>query len=494
MVIRDGIHGDIPVSSIQSAIIDTPIMQRLRYIKQNGLLHFVFPGAVHTRFAHSLGTMYIAGKVMTSLFPGYFPGRPNFVRNESLQYVGQVFETAALLHDCGHCAYSHTLEHVQDKGSQYLPNIEHILSKDVRKTAVSKEDIDEWGIQNFKWIGQKSVLKRIEGERQHEGLGLLLVGELPRYENVKEAIRGTLGVDPVEFINDVRCIIGKIGLFSNKIKESIRDMLQESFPEDHEISDDDVSGVLSVFSGLISGTLDVDRMDYVLRDSHYTGTKYGNFDLDLIANALEIVKIDPVRGSDDSQGSFVLGVRHRAARAIDDFLWRRYQLYNQVINHKTNVAYNMEFSKVVTDLIDRGKLPRALIRKSDFIQLTDDVIMSAVLKEDDKNYLATNILLNRRLPEFFLRRDQYTTEEPHSDVEELCKRPDLKWWKTSCTLVKGGLPVIIEKDRQRRGKVKIIYPNENDQGSYQISRWVEGGGIPQKITSYFFYQQTGERQ
>ncbi|GAI61881.1 unnamed protein product, partial [marine sediment metagenome] len=56
MIIRDPVHKDIFLDEIERKITDTKEMQRLRYIKQLGTAHYVYPGAVHTRFSHSLGT------------------------------------------------------------------------------------------------------------------------------------------------------------------------------------------------------------------------------------------------------------------------------------------------------------------------------------------------------------------------------------------------------------------------------------------------------
>jgi HD superfamily phosphohydrolase len=66
-LVRDPIHGDIAISALEAAVIDTRVFQRLRYLRQDGLLHFIFPGAVHTRFAHSIGTMAVAERVLSHL-------------------------------------------------------------------------------------------------------------------------------------------------------------------------------------------------------------------------------------------------------------------------------------------------------------------------------------------------------------------------------------------------------------------------------------------
>lgn len=99
--IKDPIHGYIDIPDEELSIINTPEFQRLRRIKQLGLSETVYPSATHTRFSHSLGVMYLAGKLAKSLG----------VSNETIR-INQV---AGLLHDIGHLPFSHTIEHLLEK-------------------------------------------------------------------------------------------------------------------------------------------------------------------------------------------------------------------------------------------------------------------------------------------------------------------------------------------------------------------------------------------
>ena len=92
-IIRDPIHGNINLDPEVKNIIDTPVFQRLRYIKQLGFAYLVYPGANHTRFEHCLGTYALTKQILT-------------INNES----NKPMELAALLHDIGHGPLSHTLE------------------------------------------------------------------------------------------------------------------------------------------------------------------------------------------------------------------------------------------------------------------------------------------------------------------------------------------------------------------------------------------------
>lgn len=182
--IKDPVHGYINVESSLLPILDTPEVQRLRYIRQLGFSFLVYPGAHHTRFEHSLGTMHLAQTLSRGLD---LPGEE------------QVLVTsAALLHDIGHGPYSHAIE---------------------------------------------TLSREILGRRHTDVLDVLSGGDLgPVIEKA--------GMNPGEIF---RLINGTHPL-----------------------------------SGIIHGDLDVDRMDYLLRDAHYTGVPYGTVDATRLIRAMTL--------------------------------------------------------------------------------------------------------------------------------------------------------------------------------------------------------------
>lgn len=115
MLLRDPIHGDIELTALETAVVDLPVMQRLRGIKQLGTAHLVYPGALHTRFDHSVGVCAVAHRIVASL------------RRSGVQIpteLEEVIGVAALLHDVTHVPFGHTLEDERrlfarhDKGSR----------------------------------------------------------------------------------------------------------------------------------------------------------------------------------------------------------------------------------------------------------------------------------------------------------------------------------------------------------------------------------------
>lgn len=173
-IIKDPVHGYVEIPENLLPILDSPLLQRLRYVRQLGFSYLVYPGAHHTRFEHSLGTTFLAGLMTRQLELGK-------------EDTGLVM-TAALLHDIGHGPFSHAIE----------PLVEECL-----------------------------------GKSHHYVLDLL------REE-------------------DTRCLLDEAGIDPLEVASLIEGR--------HSLS------------GIIHGELDVDRMDYLLRDAHYTGAPYGTVD------------------------------------------------------------------------------------------------------------------------------------------------------------------------------------------------------------------------
>ncbi len=141
MIIADPIYNIIEIPDELEVLIDTPVVQRLRRIRQLSFAYLVYPSANHTRFEHSLGVAYLAGKFA-----------------EKLGEDKLFYQICGLLHDVGHGPFSHAFEEVL----MILENKDH-------------EDLAEYWIKQVKDIisdlgyNHKSVLKEIKGK----GLGIV---------------------------------------------------------------------------------------------------------------------------------------------------------------------------------------------------------------------------------------------------------------------------------------------------------------------------------
>ncbi len=197
--IKDGVHDYITVDGVARALLDTPELQRLRHVSQLGTVQFVYPSANHTRFEHSLGVYHLACQALSQLG---IEGR-----------TAERIRAAAILHDVGHCAFSH--------------NVEDVIA---RHTGKKHDDVDE----------------------------LLASG------TVGEVLR-THGLDPAR----VAALVAGEGTYGQ----------------------------------LVSGELDVDRMDYLVRDAHHTGVPYGTIDHGRLVRELRFVDGELVLGEGNVQSA-----------------------------------------------------------------------------------------------------------------------------------------------------------------------------------------------
>ena len=107
-VMRDPVHGDIYLTHEELRVLDTPEMQRMRGIKQLGPAYLVFPGALHTRFDHSIGTVHVAQRIIDAINRSFDidPARGIAIGDEEARVV----RMAGLLHDVTHIPFGHNIE------------------------------------------------------------------------------------------------------------------------------------------------------------------------------------------------------------------------------------------------------------------------------------------------------------------------------------------------------------------------------------------------
>lgn len=117
-VIHDALWGTQLLRPHEIALIDTPLIQRLRQIRQTALTCFTFPSSVHSRFEHSLGVLYQCNKLIDALMEKY--GKDGLITEKERNNI----RFSALLHDCGHGPFSHTSEEVY----RYCPDMQQLIS------------------------------------------------------------------------------------------------------------------------------------------------------------------------------------------------------------------------------------------------------------------------------------------------------------------------------------------------------------------------------
>lgn len=199
--IRDPVHGFIIYDGMEKAIINSRPFQRLRRIKQLSTTYLVYPGAVHTRFEHSLGVMELASRIFDLLVLKYGPHLTIALglRDQSdLRRLRRILRLAALLHDIGHAPFSHGPESLLPGGHEQ----------------VTKRLIEETEIRQF-----------VEDRYYHEGIRVHDV--VPVAIGPKEA--GVDSTAPVQFLTEL--ITGTFG--ADRIDYLLRDSLHTGVKYGH---------------------------------------------------------------------------------------------------------------------------------------------------------------------------------------------------------------------------------------------------------------------
>lgn len=189
--IRDPIHGFVLFDDLERDVINSVPFQRLKWIKQLAMSYEVYPGAVHTRFEHAIGTMELAGRVFDTLarkVEGALVDRLGWRNAEERTRQRRVVRLAALLHDVGHAPFSHAPEDLLPVGQQH----EEFSARVIEETEI-RQIIEDQHYQ--KGIRVKDVIPVALGPKHgshkfSEGEALLT-----------EIITGDLGVDRIDYLN-----------------------------------------------------------------------------------------------------------------------------------------------------------------------------------------------------------------------------------------------------------------------------------------------------
>ncbi len=356
-VIRDPLWDNIRLDRPAQLVLDTPAVQRLRYVRQLGHAFLVYPGATHTRFEHALGAYHLTRRALASL-----------EERGELASVGQhdclAVRLAALLHDIGHYPFSHALE--------------------------------EAGFPSHEAQG---VAKLAEGELGNE-------------------LRGIGGPD-----------------LARDIGELIRGVSR------------------SPLQGLISGSLDLDKIDYLSRDARMCGVPYGTVDVDRLLSSLTLVET--------GGGRRQVGVQEKGVSALESLLFAKYQMYRNVYWHHAVRAATCMFKRAARDAVREGTVSMEAVG-----DLTDDGLMELLLREDRTGLAAA--VRARRL--FKRALDLPATEVAESVDSWAADDPDLVEEVEDAMAREAGLAP---------GELLLDFPTRSSMLAVDLPLRTRAGGVEQ---------------
>ncbi|MCO4747742.1 MAG: HD domain-containing protein [Proteobacteria bacterium] len=350
MEVRDPIHGAIRLSPGETRVVDHPFIQRLRNIRQTGFSYLPFPGATHSRYSHCIGVMELAGRAFDSAFAEWGFSSPD--RRAELRSAVRM---AALCHDLGHAPFSHCTEFAMPK-------------------------LTDLGMQFY----GASIPDRFA---THEDYTIAILEKSSLAEWVAE-----------EFAFTTRHIAA---------------LIHHDVTVDDDFFIDRGLDHRRALSQIVSSELDCDRMDYLVRDSYYSGARYGAIDTDWLISNLIAHPIGAEVG---------VGLDESAIYAFDDFLVARHHMFLMVYFHHNSVIYEEMLRRWVTSSDNDWALPSKL----DAYLQVDDVALSVVLRQAEGEFA-------RRIVE---QRPYKRVVERHGLPEEV----DLS--SAEDTLLDAGIDVI----------------------------------------------------
>lgn len=243
--IFDAVWGNIEFSSGEVYILDSPLLQRLRKIKQLGLAYYVYCGCDYSRFYHTTGVTFLADRMATAINRcelGIDEKRKNYFR--------ATVRLAAIFHDVGHMFLSHVSEHYFAKSPLY-----------------PRSNLVEKALESFeKKAGKTTAL--------HEILSCMIVNTEPVHNLLKFAVAG---IDEIGQLSDEEI---------DELVEYISCLIV-GVPVDREVLP---------YSSIINGPIDADKCDYLSRDSHATRVPVA-VDISRITQKLSVVETDDLNTS-----------------------------------------------------------------------------------------------------------------------------------------------------------------------------------------------------
>ncbi len=396
-IINDPVFGFINIpNDFVYELICHPSLQRLNRIRQLGLAPFVYPGAQHTRFHHSIGAMFLMDEALKTL-----RGKGHIITEE--EYNGAL--AAILMHDIGHGPFSHVLEHT------LVTNI------------------------------------------HHEALSLLMM------ERINREWQGAL--------------------------QTAIDIFTDRYPK-------------AFLHQLVSGQLDVDRLDYLRRDSFFTGVSEGNIGS---ARIIKMLNLKDERLVVESKGIY----------SIENFLMSRRLMYWQVYLHKTAVAaekmmintlrrarllslrgeqlfaspslsYFLQNDPHLNDFKDDGE---ALTR---FMELDDNDIWTALkvwsAHPDTVLSVLSRAMVNRRLFRIEISEQPFEEERTELLKKRFAEKYRIPQQEAACFISSDNLSTDMYSEKD--DSIDILYKDGSVKDISRASDMLNIELLSKKVVKYYF--------
>lgn len=310
-IIHDPIWGTCEYYPWEAALLDLPLFQRLRGLKQTGLAYLTYPAAEHSRFQHTLGVIEAATQVFDSLCNRWDTGgatarlrsagaaltdamsKPNRARNRA------ILRLAAMVHDTGHSILSHTSERIFALTTPFQ-DLAQQINKTYRRNPGAAEVVVYLLVTSDEWFTIAERAWRLGGGPGHP----------PQKEDWQRVGRWVMGIEPEPMYKHL--------------------------------------------CDIVSGPIDADKLDYVSRDAYFAGIPI-SYDLHRFVSTVCIdLQTNPQTGTDWVRLTLPLG---KGVNALEQLVMSRLVLFSYLYHHQKVRAAEATFERILArEFLKKGTI------------------------------------------------------------------------------------------------------------------------------------------
>ena len=341
--IRDIIHDSIELSPIAKTIIDTPIFQRLRYLHQLGVCYLIFPNANNNRFEHSIGTYHLTGLLLDKI-----------IKNSNNHEINKALVEVKFIREylLKHFELEDTIENISFIENLKIPLMDDYLIELI-KIAGLIHDIGHGPFSHLfdEWIHSLDENNELEGSmmKEHELRSIMLFKEIITDRKINFG-------DDEFYMHD---------FINNDAFEFVSELINPNPSTPNNF-------IFQIISNSLNG-LDVDKLDYLYRDSFYLGT--GNpYDLSRVISHVQVINKN-------------ICFPEKISYDIYKVFRSRYDLHKQYYTHKTTICIEYMIRDILHNLDPILKISNTIKNNQieKFIELTDSTILdTAKILKDHK--------------------------------------------------------------------------------------------------------------
>ncbi|KAF4074639.1 hypothetical protein AMELA_G00241600 [Ameiurus melas] len=378
-IFNDSVHGHIKMHPLLVDIIDTPEFQRLRNIKQMGGIYYVFPGASHNRFEHSLGVGHLAGELVRSLKAQ----QPEITSIDMF-----CVQIAGLCHDLGHGPFSHLFEEFVKELAEKLNS--GTMTNETREALKNWKHEEQSG-QMFEQLIKNGIKEKMKNGHYKDEHNESLEFQDKDFEFIHELIKGT--------------------------KPSTDSLNRERYERK--------SYLYEIVANKETG-IDVDKMDYFSRDCHHVGMK---------SNCSHERYVMFARVCTNKKNEQHICTRDTEARNMYELFHNRYMLHYNVCQHRVKVAIE---TMIVDALLaaeghfklDEKTISEAVMDPKTYLKLTDNILQEIMQSTDHSLKTASKIIRRidkRKIYKFVGGKIFHIKDVKHLDSAEKWKAVVKDW-------------------------------------------------------------------